>query len=103
MMATTAGKLHVVVCYATAQQEILRELWVDAGLTLGGAIAASGVLQEAGLAPDPAAYPVGIFGKKKPLATVLRDGDRVEIYRPLLADPKESRRRRAGVKVAKGD
>lgn len=38
---------------------------------------------------------VGIFGKKVGLDQVLRDGDRVEIYRPLLADPKEVRRQRA--------
>ena len=41
---------------------------------------------------------VGIFGKKVTLATALREGDRVEIYRPLQADPKDARRRRAAVK-----
>jgi putative ubiquitin-RnfH superfamily antitoxin RatB of RatAB toxin-antitoxin module len=102
-MAATDGKLHVVICYATAQQEILRELWVEPGMTVGGAIATSNILQELGLAPDPALYPTGIFGKKRPPDTVLRDGDRVELYRPLLADPKESRRRRAGGKAVKGD
>lgn len=63
---------------------------------------------DAGAAPAPAApfdlaaHPVGIFGKKKAPDTVLRDGDRVEIYRPLLADPKESRRRRASGKSGAG-
>ena len=42
---------------------------------------------------DPAA--IGIFGRKAPPEQVLREGDRVEIYRPLIADPKEARRRRA--------
>ena len=42
--------------------------------------------------------PVGIFGKKKTLDTVLRERDRIEIYRPLMADPKESRRKRAARK-----
>jgi putative ubiquitin-RnfH superfamily antitoxin RatB of RatAB toxin-antitoxin module len=38
----------------------------------------------------------GVWGKVRPLTYTLRDGDRVEIYRPLLADPKEQRRKRAG-------
>jgi putative ubiquitin-RnfH superfamily antitoxin RatB of RatAB toxin-antitoxin module len=42
---------------------------------------------------DPAR--VGIFGHKASLDQVLREGDRVEIYRPLIADPKEARRQRA--------
>jgi putative ubiquitin-RnfH superfamily antitoxin RatB of RatAB toxin-antitoxin module len=45
---------------------------------------------------------VGIHGEPVPLATVLRDRDRVEIYRPLRADPKEVRRTRAAKKRAKG-
>ena len=113
-MAAT-GTLHIVVCYATARQEILRELWLEQGATAGAAIEASGILGEMarlaaagelgqlsdardpGAVPfDPAVHHIGIFGKKKPLDTVLRDGDRLELYRPLLADPKETRRRRAG-------
>jgi putative ubiquitin-RnfH superfamily antitoxin RatB of RatAB toxin-antitoxin module len=42
--------------------------------------------------------PVGIYGKKKTLETELRALDRVEIYRPLVADPKDSRRKRAAKK-----
>jgi len=47
---------------------------------------------------------VGIFGKVAAMTTVLSDGDRVEIYRPLIADPKEVRRKRAaeGKKMKKG-
>lgn len=47
--------------------------------------------------------PVGIFGKviKNPETTTVRDGDRIEIYRPLLADPKEIRARKAAEKAAK--
>ena len=44
---------------------------------------------------DMTQYKVGIFGKLKTLDTVLHEHDRIEIYRPLLADPKESRRSRA--------
>jgi hypothetical protein len=108
------AKLHIVVSYATAQQEILRELWMEQGATLGDAVAQSGILQLIGnlAGADPAAematepptnlptYPTGIFGKKKPPETLLRDGDRVELYRALFADPKETRRRRAGGKPA---
>ncbi|MBW8896792.1 MAG: RnfH family protein [Massilia sp.] len=42
--------------------------------------------------------PVGIYGKKKTLDSALRDRDRIEIYRPLVADPKDSRRKRAAKK-----
>jgi putative ubiquitin-RnfH superfamily antitoxin RatB of RatAB toxin-antitoxin module len=86
--------LHVTLCYATPDVEILRELSVAPGTTIGEAIAASRALAEL---PefDLATHPVGIYGKKKPLDTVLREHDRIELYRPLVADPKDSRRRRA--------
>lgn len=94
------SRIHVQVCYATAQRAWLRDLDVDAGTTIEQAIAQSGVLQEMpGI--DLALHPVGIYAKKKPLDTVLRDHDRIEIYRPLVADPKESRRKRAEKKQAK--
>lgn len=91
--------IHVQVCYATALREYFRDLTVDAGTTIGQAITQSGILQDIpGI--DLAVQPVGIYGKKKPLDTVLRERDRIEIYRPLLADPKDSRRRRAAKKGA---
>lgn len=89
-----ADKLGVKVCYATAHEEVWRELDVEAGTTIEQAIRRSGMLQ-AVPSIDLAVNPVGIFAKKKPLDTVLRAGDRIEIYRPLLADPKETRRARA--------
>lgn len=93
--------LPVTLCYATPTEEILRELRVAPGTTLGQAITASGLLAELpGF--DLATHPVGIFGKKKPLDTVLREHDRIELYRPLVADPKDSRRRRAQKKDAGG-
>jgi putative ubiquitin-RnfH superfamily antitoxin RatB of RatAB toxin-antitoxin module len=94
-----AHTLPVVVCYATPWQEFLRPLEVAPGTTIGQAIEASGVLAafpEINLVTQP----VGIFAKKKTLDTVLREHDRVEIYRPLVADPKESRRKRAAKKDA---
>lgn len=118
-MQVATTRLHITVCYATARHEILRELWLEQGATAADAIKASGVLEDMarqaaagelgqlddardpGAVPfDPAVHHIGIFSKKKPPETVLRDGDRVELYRPLLADPKETRRRRAGGKAA---
>ena len=89
--------LHVVVCYATLTQEFLRDFDVEQGTTIGAAIEASGVLAAF---PDInlVTQPVGIFAKKKTLDTVLRERDRIEIYRPLVADPKDSRRKRAARK-----
>lgn len=93
-MAESGGAIEVQVCYATAQHEYLRDLVVPPGCTIEAAIRLSGVLDEiAGI--DLALQPVGLYGKKRPLDTVLRARDRIEIYRPLLADPKDARRRRA--------
>lgn len=89
-----ADKLFVQVCYADDKQQVLIDLQVAAGTTLEQAIVASGLLQKVS-AIDLSVNKTGIFSKIKPLDTVLRDKDRVEIYRPLVADPKESRRRRA--------
>lgn len=88
------GCLRVQVCYARPGLHILRDLGVAPGATLEDAVRQSGVLEEAGV-PDLAGCRVGIFGKLKTRDTPLREGDRVEIYRPLTADPKEARRRRA--------
>jgi putative ubiquitin-RnfH superfamily antitoxin RatB of RatAB toxin-antitoxin module len=85
--------LHVALCYATPNVEILREFEVAPGTTIEQALRQSGVVEELGI--DLANCPVGIYAKMKPLDTVLRENDRIEIYRPLVADPKDSRRRRA--------
>jgi putative ubiquitin-RnfH superfamily antitoxin RatB of RatAB toxin-antitoxin module len=95
-----SGQIKVQVCYATPDYEFLRELQVPAGTTLEQAVRLSGLLEEVPQI-DLASAAVGIYAKKKALDTVLREHDRVEVYRPLLADPKETRRRRAGVKQAK--
>jgi putative ubiquitin-RnfH superfamily antitoxin RatB of RatAB toxin-antitoxin module len=90
--------LQVWVCYATPQDEFLQPMRVAPGATIGQAIEGSGVLArfpEINLVTQP----VGIYGKKKTLDTVLRECDRVEIYRPLVADPKDSRRKRAAKKA----
>lgn len=94
-----AELIHVQVCYASALREYFRELTVEQGTTIEQAIMQSGVMQDVpGI--DLAVQPVGLYGKKHALETVLRERDRIEIYRPLVADPKESRRRRADKKAA---
>ncbi|MGE5650983.1 MAG: RnfH family protein [Bacillota bacterium] len=86
--------IYVQVCYARPDMQFARDLRLPQGATLQAAVEQSGVLQAV---PDIdlASCRVGIHGKLKSLDTVLRERDRVEIYRPLTADPKESRRKRA--------
>ena len=86
--------LKIQVCYARPGFSFLRDLVLPEGTTLQAAIEHSGVAAEAPEI-DLGVSRVGIFGKLKPLDTVLRDKDRIEIYRSLIADPKESRRKRA--------
>ena len=90
-------ELQVYVVYASPQDEFILPMRVAPGTTIGQAIEGSGVLARY---PDInlVTQPVGIYGKKKTLDTVLRERDRVEIYRSLVADPKDSRRRRAAKK-----
>ncbi|HEX5344584.1 MAG TPA: RnfH family protein [Duganella sp.] len=88
-----AETIIVQVCYASETVQFLRALQVPLGTTLEQAIALSG-LPEAVPGVDVAALETGIYAKKKPRDTVLREHDRVELYRPLIADPKHARRRR---------
>ena len=84
----------VEVAYALPDKQSLISLEVEEGTTIKEAIEASGVLDtynQIDLTRDK----VGIFSKFATLETVLRDKDRVEIYRPLIADPKEVRKERA--------
>jgi putative ubiquitin-RnfH superfamily antitoxin RatB of RatAB toxin-antitoxin module len=90
------AEIRVQVCYPSAPQPLLREVTLAEGSTLRDALRLSGI-DVPGL--DLASCPVGIFGKKKTPDTVLREGDRVEIYRPLVADPKDARRRRVKPKT----
>ena len=86
--------LSVQICYPEPHQQPLITLRVEAGTTIAQALALALPML------DLAQHSVGIFGKIKSVDTVLREGDRVEVYRPLQADPKESRRRRALHKAA---
>lgn len=91
----------VQVCYARPDAQFLRELSVHAGATLQTAIEQSGLLRDAPEV-DLALFRVGVYGKLKPLNSSVRERDRIEIYRPLIADPKESRRRRAVIRQEAG-
>lgn len=89
-----AETIHVEVTYARAERQEVIPLALPAGATLRQAVEQSGL---------PVKYPeidlakgkFGIYSKLAKADTVLRDRDRVEIYRPLIADPKEVRKQRA--------
>lgn len=87
-------RIPVEVAYALPERQALLPLMVPEGMTARGAIELSGVLE---LFPeiDLQVSKVGIFGRLCPLERQLAPGDRIEIYRPLIADPKEVRRRLA--------
>lgn len=85
--------MNVGVCYAMADRQLWLKLDVPEGSTVAEAIQISGVLAQ---------YPdidlenqkVGIFGKIAKLDAIVKDGDRVEIYRKIIADPQQVERRR---------
>ena len=81
----------IEVAYGTRQKQSVFSLHVVEGTTIQQAIELSGILQ---IFPGLNLQAVGIWGKKRQLNTVVSDGDRVEIYRPLIADPKLSRIKR---------
>ncbi len=89
-----SGKIDIEVVYALPDEQTLFRRSVPEGTTVAEAVRGCGIL---GKYPgiDPATSKLGIFGKPASADTVLRDRDRIEIYRPLRADPKEVRRRRA--------
>ena len=96
--------LSIEVAYALPQEQIILTLEVAKDTTIEEGIYHSHIMQK---------YPeidlkkqkVGIFGKVKKLTEILHTGDRIEIYRPLIADPKEARKKRAaqGKKMTKGN
>lgn len=93
----SGGSLTVEVAYALAQEQAVVQFKVEAGATLREAIERSGLL---------ARYPeinlatmrVGVFGKPRDLDEPVNAGERIEIYRPLLTEPKERRRLKAAKK-----
>ncbi|WP_022652714.1 RnfH family protein [Aquaspirillum serpens] len=88
------AKIQIEVVYAKQEQQALLKLMVDEGITAQQAVEQSGILQQFPEI-DPTQLKLGIFSKAIKSDTVLRERDRVEIYRPLIADPKAVRRSRA--------
>lgn len=88
------GTIRVEVVYALPDAQALLSVVLNEGATVEDAIRASGVL-DAHPEINLSANKVGIFSKLVRLDEKVRDRDRVEIYRPLIADPKEVRRKRA--------
>lgn len=88
------NEIQVEVAYALPQQQVIMPVKLAVDATVEEAIKRSGILEKF---PEIelAEFKVGIFSKLTKLEAVLRDKDRVEIYRPLIADPKEVRRQRA--------
>ncbi|WP_210642788.1 RnfH family protein [Pseudomonas sp. Tri1] len=88
--------IEVEVVYASVDRQVLRTFAVPHGTSVRAALKASGIT-DAFPELDLATCPVGIFGKviADPDRRVVQAADRLEIYRPLLADPKEIRRLRA--------
>ena len=89
-----SDNINIEVVYALLGEQTLLQLQVAQGATVAEAIEASGMLQKHPEI-DISVNKLGIFGKLTKADAVLRDRDRIEIYRPLIADPKEVRRKRA--------
>lgn len=93
----SAEWINVTVAYATAQQQRVIPVRVPSASTLEQAIRSSGVLEqfsEINLSINP----IGVFGELANLDDPVHEGERIEIYRALVADPKLARRRRAAAK-----
>lgn len=85
--------LDVEVVYCPAAKPVFHgRVSYYTGMTVGEALQQAGVLLHY---PETATMPIGIFATRVTLTTVVKPGDRIEIYRPLLIDPKEKRRQRA--------
>jgi putative ubiquitin-RnfH superfamily antitoxin RatB of RatAB toxin-antitoxin module len=93
-MGVHESKIDIEVVYALPENQFMRQISVPPGTTARQAVELSAIID---LYPeiDLACNKLGIFGRRVNQGTVLCNGDRVEIYRPLKVDPKENRRRRA--------
>ncbi|ENR5392212.1 TPA: RnfH family protein [Providencia rettgeri] len=90
----TVSEVNIEVTYALPEKQFLLSVKVKEGTTIEEAILASGILalrDDIDLKKNK----IGIYSRPAKLTDLVQDGDRVEIYRPLIADPKELRRKRA--------
>jgi putative ubiquitin-RnfH superfamily antitoxin RatB of RatAB toxin-antitoxin module len=92
-----AEHLRATVVYLAPPRHLVLSVAVPAGTCLRDAVAVSGLLEHA---PELAAQPLdlGVFNRVRNGDDLVRDGDRIEVYRPLAVDPKEARRVRAEVR-----
>jgi hypothetical protein len=97
------NKIKVEVAFARPDNQLILELEVPAETTVEETIKLSGIMEKFPEI-DLAENKVGVFGKLTKLTNTLSQGDRIEIYRKLIADPKEVRRNRAadGKQMKKG-
>lgn len=86
--------MNVEIVFATPEEQVIRTLQLADGATVRDAVLASGFTEQfEQLVLDET--PVGIYGVRVTYADELQDGDRVELYRPLVVDPMDARRARA--------
>lgn len=90
--------MRVEVAYGKPDEQTLLTVVLSAGSSAHDAIMACGLLQHY---PElvPESLDIGIFGRKVTLEFLVSDGDRIEVYRPLLIDPKQARRNRSGSRL----
>jgi putative ubiquitin-RnfH superfamily antitoxin RatB of RatAB toxin-antitoxin module len=93
-MASPTHQIDIEIVYALPQRAIVKSLRMAQGSLLGEALAQAAREAEF-FGVDLANAPVGIFGKLARKQQALNDGDRIEIYRPLLEEPKAARRTRS--------
>lgn len=90
----TEKQIKIEVAYAKPEKQALLEVVIEQGTSVEQAIKSSGMIKRFPEI-DLATLKVGIWNRTCKLTDLPKDGDRIEIYRPLIADPKEVRRRRA--------
>lgn len=88
------NKIVIEIAYAYPEKYFLKKLYLDSPITIQNAILQSGILEKY-TEIDLRQNKIGIFSRPAKLTDMIENGDRIEIYRPLIADPKEIRRQRA--------
>lgn len=97
-----SNKIAVEVAYAYPERYFLKKIELEKAVSIQNVIVQSGILEKY-TEIDLRTNKVGIFSRPAKLTDLVENGDRIEIYRPLLADPKEIRRKRAAEQAKKGE
>ena len=88
--------MQIEVVFALATRQVLQEVTVCEGATVADVIAVSGIARQFA-DHDMDALQAGVWGQPVDRARFVRDGDRIELFRPLEMDPREARRLKAGI------